>query len=517
MQKQSGNFLLQALLALTLVFAFMPFFANKLSSRDMQARLYSTAGQVETVYNVARIFLREEKDNIGINTDEQVYTGTSNTTINSLLEPYGLPMGFVPKTVFGQDISFHILKPSSDKIEAWVLLSGGNIQNIDLVALKRMIGFYATVDNGNLKVTVPVEEIYSDIVLRNTTEDQYFMVDLDMGGFGIDGNGYLRATNGYFESGAVGGLSVNGTGGGSGCLTNAEQARSTPSNVENTINGGVEIKQKSIFYPSPSAECRQGDALYLSKRNAELKITNNLELASIGGRNASDTMPNINVVGGANVSGNFKVTEGFTSGADWQIDRNWQRAGNNVEVDFTNVGQVSSGGTIYASVDKVGDRDDGDPVVVPNTGISVDYLSANNISVYNSGYGVAGADTDKNINISMGGAAISQLPDIYIKGYGGNGSADVSIHNDDFPIILVNSQDADQSDWGEVISTCCGIIANTDFGQYYGLDKDGLICQNPDKLKNTPFVKSLAINVVCQYLFWDRMDRLFNYKYGNGN
>ena len=42
LQKQSGNFLLQAVLALTLVFAFMPFFANKLSSRDVSAQMYAT-------------------------------------------------------------------------------------------------------------------------------------------------------------------------------------------------------------------------------------------------------------------------------------------------------------------------------------------------------------------------------------------------------------------------------------------------------------------------------------------
>ena len=42
LKNQRGNFLLQALLALTLVFAFMPFFANRLSSRDFATQMYES-------------------------------------------------------------------------------------------------------------------------------------------------------------------------------------------------------------------------------------------------------------------------------------------------------------------------------------------------------------------------------------------------------------------------------------------------------------------------------------------
>ena len=64
MHNQKGNFLLQALLALTLVFAFIPFFAKKLSARDMAAQMYSATEQIETVYDITRNFLREEKENL---------------------------------------------------------------------------------------------------------------------------------------------------------------------------------------------------------------------------------------------------------------------------------------------------------------------------------------------------------------------------------------------------------------------------------------------------------------------
>ena len=64
LQNQRGNFLLQALLALTLVFAFMPFFAKKLSSRDEAAQMYAATEQIETAYNAARIYLREQKEKL---------------------------------------------------------------------------------------------------------------------------------------------------------------------------------------------------------------------------------------------------------------------------------------------------------------------------------------------------------------------------------------------------------------------------------------------------------------------
>ena len=64
MQKQTGNFLLQALLALTLVFAFMPFFAARISARDTAAQMYAATEQVESAYAAARIYLYEEKDKL---------------------------------------------------------------------------------------------------------------------------------------------------------------------------------------------------------------------------------------------------------------------------------------------------------------------------------------------------------------------------------------------------------------------------------------------------------------------
>ena len=89
MQKQSGSFLLQALLALTLVFAFIPFFAGKISARDSAAQMYSATEQIETAYNVARAYILETKNSLPYKKTE-----LSDEKFINTLGGYGLPMGF---------------------------------------------------------------------------------------------------------------------------------------------------------------------------------------------------------------------------------------------------------------------------------------------------------------------------------------------------------------------------------------------------------------------------------------
>ena len=103
MQEQRGNFLLQVLLALTLVFAFMPFIANRLASRDMSAKMYAAKTSVETLHNAARIYARENKDTF-VCASENNPTTYSDTGLRDLLEPYGLPKGFVPTTSLNQNL-----------------------------------------------------------------------------------------------------------------------------------------------------------------------------------------------------------------------------------------------------------------------------------------------------------------------------------------------------------------------------------------------------------------------------
>ena len=99
-------------------------------------------------------------------------------------------------------------------------------------------------------------------------------------------------------------------------------------------------------------------------------------------------------------------------------------------------------------------------------------------------------------------------------GYGAGGNADVSIDNTSF-VVLANAQRpaAYQYEYNPqspsapdyTISLCVDMITyayehDEEFAKRYG----GVYKNSKDY--------SLTINIVCQYLFWDRLDRLLNLK-----
>lgn len=184
LRKQSGNFLLQALLALTLMFAFLPFLAGKLSSRDMTTKLLSVKETIDTLQTAARIYLREQKNNLYIGS--QTFTGP---VLTKKLEPYGLPMGFSKKTIFNQEFSFQYNKASSDEINAHIILSPGNITKMQAAELVRMIGPMAIKgDDQSIHIAVPVTAFeYSNVVYRDMAKynDVPFSTTLNMNGNNI--------------------------------------------------------------------------------------------------------------------------------------------------------------------------------------------------------------------------------------------------------------------------------------------------------------------------------------------
>ena len=159
----------------------MPFFANMASSRDIAAKMYSATEQIETAYTAARIYVREEKDNLPykkIVLSKDMFVDT--------LESYGLPMGFVPQTIFKQDISL-VIDKNQDGVFAYVDIKGGKLSRVQIAELARRIGFYAAIVDGNIEVSIPIDEMYSDIVSRKETDkDVGFLSELDMNDFSVD-------------------------------------------------------------------------------------------------------------------------------------------------------------------------------------------------------------------------------------------------------------------------------------------------------------------------------------------
>ncbi len=207
MRQHSGNFLLQALLALTLIFSFIPFFAERLAARDMDAQMYASSQKVDVAQTAARIFIRERANDLPYNT-----TVVSGDAFSDLLEPYGLPLGFMPRTAMGQNISL-VIEKTATAVSGYLELSGGNMSGVQLAELARRIGFYASVSGDRILVGIPLDVAYSDVVRRNETDldNSAFLTDLDMGGFRFNNGGQVFARRGTFDSGQFNTLSIFGT------------------------------------------------------------------------------------------------------------------------------------------------------------------------------------------------------------------------------------------------------------------------------------------------------------------
>ena len=439
MHAQKGNFLLQALLALTLVFAFMPFFAKKLSSRDMAAQMYATTEQIETVYNATRNFLREEKEELPYKKQE-----LSGNAMVSLLEVYGLPFGFVPQTPFGQDISL-VIDKNQDGILSYIKIKGGNLSKIELAELARRVGFYANNKGTHLEVIVPIDSMYSDIVSKKeTSESAGFLSELDMGDNSIDRAGVLFARNGAFESAQFNTLVLYGV--------------ETGNNERNKIS---DIYANRTVFQSADG----GAALSLGRGElnvSDLSVRTISKYGSAGGfeSNAASVY-------------DFSMAEGktgFSGPSDW-IVRGSVRADNfSFNVDRLDIGaylDASRGQDVYIDYDSLEYN--------TKMGVDVKNIYAANISLRDqTSYGLLN-DQSGPLLIDIRPAGTSLLPDVYVD----------TIDNDSFEIIA-NPKDTD----GKMVS-CRDIIAGIN-GVYNR--------------------KSLAQNIICQYVFWQRLEAIIDIK-----
>lgn len=439
MQKQSGNFLLQALLALTLVFAFMPFFAKRISSRDMAAQMYAATEQIETAYGAARIYLREEKENLPYQKQE-----LKQDKFVSVLENYGLPLGFVPKTYFNQNISL-VIDKNEDGVYGFINIDGGILSKVQLAELARRIGFYAKVNGNSIEVDIPLDTMYNDIVSKKeTNENVGFLSELDMNDKNIDKIGVLFARNAEFESAQFNTLSLYGV----------EEGRKDRNKISDLY------ANKAVFQSADG-----GSALSLSR----------------GEINTSDaslrTISRFGTTGGfeSNVASvyDFSMTEGrtgFEGPSDWLV-RGSVRADNfSFTTDRLDIGSyldASRGQDVYIDPENLS--------YSTKTGIDVKNIYAANISLRDqTSYGLLNGQSGA-LLVDIRPAGTSVLPDVYVDG----------IDNDSFEII------ADPKDTTGKTISCKDIISQMD------------VVYNS---------KSLAQNIICQYVFWQRLETRINIK-----
>ena len=439
MQKQSGNFLLQALLALTLVFAFMPFFARSISSRDTAAQMYAATEQIESAYGAARVYLYEEKDNLPYKKQE-----LSGEEFVSVLENYGLPLGYQPKTYFNQNISL-VIDKNEEGVFAFINISGGKLSKVQLAELSRRIGFYAHVNGNNIEVDIPLDIKYSDIVSKKETDEQVgFLSELDMGDKSIDKIGVLFARNGAFESAQFTTLSLYGV----------EENKKAKNKISDLY------ANKAVFQSADG-----GAALSLShgKINTGSASLRTISRFGTTGGFESNT---------ASVY-DFSMTEGrtgFDGPSDWVVRGSVLADNFSFTVDRLDIGSyldASRGQDVYIDPEKL--------AYVTNKGIDVKNIYAANISLRDqTSYGLLNGQSGV-LLVDIRPAGTSLLPDVLVDG----------INNDSFEII------ADPKDTSGKIISCKDIIGQMDV-QYDS--------------------KSLAQNIICQYVFWQRLETRINIK-----
>ena len=439
LQNQRGNFLLQALLALTLVFAFMPFFARKLSSRDLAAQMYTATEQIETAYNAARIYLREEKENLPYQKQE-----LSGNKFVDILESYGLPLGYVPETSFKQKLSL-VIDKNPDGIIGFIKVTGGKLSKIQIAELARRIGFYANVNGSDIEVTIPIDSVYSDIVSKKETDENIgFLAELDMNDNSLDKVGVLFARNGVFETGQFTTLVLYG------------------------IESGSSDKNKiSDIYANRTVFQSADGGAALSLTRGELNVSD-LSLRTIS---------KFGTAGGfeSNIAAvyDFSMAEGktnFNGPADWNVHgsvRSDNFSFTTDRLDIASFIDASRGQDVYIDSNNLSYN--------TKMGIEVANIYAANVSLRDqTSYGLLNGQSGP-LLIDIRPAGTSVLPDAYVD----------TINNDSFDIIE-NPKDMD----GKTVS-CRSII--TELNENYNS-------------------KSLAQNIICQYVFWQRLEARINIK-----
>lgn len=444
MQRERGNFLLQALLALTLVFAFIPFFARRLALRDVSAQMYSTTRQVDVARTAAKIFIRENANNLPY--DRSIVSGENFSTV---LEPYGLPLGFVPRTALGQDIVLIIDKTNTD-ISAILRLRGGNLSMVQRAELARRIGFFAVFDADNatdyIDIGIQLADMYSDVVRRNDKDPDAsgFLTDLDIGGFRFDNAANMLAHRATFETADITTLSISGS----------ESGRKERSNIS-------AITTDKTVFQSGAGE----SALSLTRGT--------LSMDSLSARTISKFGDTGNMTFSDAAIDTFEMVAGrtgFSGPEKWNVGGNvvTSRITFSVErLDVNSFINVTRGQDVFVDVDTLSYSN--------ATGIDTDYIYASNITLRDQTSDSLARGGDGAVILDVRPAGTSLLPDVLVD----------TINNGAFAIIANPIEDDDKT------IDCKSVILG---------------------LGNTYNQKSLAQYIICQYVFWQRLEHRIDVK-----
>lgn len=426
MSRQSGNFLLQALLALSLIFAFIPFLARHLARRDMDAQMYSTTRQIDVAATAARIFVRENASNIKYDT-----TVVAGADFGDLLEPYGLPLGFVARTPMGQDIAL-VINKTPEEVSAYLELSGDNISPLRAAELARRIGFYASANGSVVTVGISLDDVFSDVVRRNESnvDAGAFLTDLEMGGFVLDNVAAAIAHSGNFDTAMLDTLSVDGT----------ENGRKEKNNIASLS------ATRAVF------QSKDGSAALSLVRGTMTADSVDVRTIARFGDTGNFTADTASIY-------DFTMTAGrtgFTGPSKWDVRGNVvaDRINFTVErLDVSSYVNVARGQDVYINPD--------DLEYSSRSGIETGFLMVSNITMRDQTSDSLLSGGTGAIILDIRPAGTSYLPDAYVD----------SVNNSDFNIIAApDDNDGKTVDCRAIIAGLEGYYNQHSLSQY-------IVCQ----------------------------------------
>ena len=426
LHSERGNFLLQALLAVGLIFAFIPFMSRQMAGRDTDTRMYATTRQVDIAQTAARIFVRENARDIPYET-----TVVSGNDFADMLEPYGLPLGFVPRTALGQDMSL-VLHKTPFSVSAYLELTGGDLTGVERAELVRRIGFYAVPVDEKIQIGIELSDIYSDVVRRNEPnfEASGFLTNLDMGTFSLNNVGNLFSVRGEFDGAQFNTLTVSGI----------ESGKKVRNNIKDMV------AQKTIF------QSKTGESALTLTRGTLFADSVDTKTISMFGETGNF------IVGDTSVY-ELSMTAGrtsFTGPGEWNIRGNV--VSNNINftverLDISSYLNTTRGQDVFIDADTL--------TYNSKSGIEVGTLYISNITLRDQTSTALndGASGSVLIDIRPGGTTL--LPDAWVS----------NINNDAFEIIAdPKNDDGETVNCESVIKDFEGVYNKQSLSQY-------LICQ----------------------------------------
>jgi len=471
----------EALLMLGVIIALMPALLGKLTQRKIYAENAAAASQIERVSQAAQSWASINADNVAPRR-----TTIEGANINSMLENYGLPLGFNPRTPAGQTIRLITMRNAAGPL-ILIEASGGNISQLRRAEIANRVGFWAALPEGgaitsatgdweldlqsdfgyspspdSIFVRVPVESETSDLLSRRADPAKNAMrTNIDIMYNNIEGARDLRASTLEFDAGFFSKLHITG----------ADESRTTRNSLESFLTQNATFQSRGA----------SGGALNISRGTFAVQNLSVRGISTYGGYNTNLEAGFISVLDYYQTPGSGS----FTGPNLWRVRGNAELS--NIALSGVGVMHINSILEITSDADTFTEEDFFyDFIPASRSGISAGMVTAGHITLRDQTARVlsaGGADAPTLISVRPAGTSV--LPDIRLD----------EINNDSIRIPTFPSAD------GDTIS-CRTLI-------------EGIRYRDAATGRDVTFrydSKSLSQHIACLYAYYQRLEQRIDIK-----